>query len=818
MSHRLLAVALTAVLIVSAAAVLLSAASPAAPSAAPVGASAPAASTPAAGPYYELYNGYGEASDNQYYPGEVGWGTLTFYVYDADDHDVNVTITDPNATRDGVGSPAFSYEAVLNTTTHSFNSASVGVQYTFPDLPYGGTWVVNFSAPVVGYVTQNITLSVYYAAAASSVAYPQSILPGGSFSLFWWAYLESDGYTLYTHATNVSVDAVYRANGTTTNFFPTGIVQLPVGSWGEWNGTVPLNATANQDIEFSFWIVTVVNGVVAENESASTYVDVGHLVIDSYGLTFAPGVCLGVHDTGIAVGTTAGACIRAGAEYAGYFSPISGLPVTIGYWNGTQHVTPQGSPPTSATTNVNGTVEVTFNATAPFVNELTYPYYDAINWTVVVPGANSTVSHWTLWENYTWVIDPYADASGVVTVSFDHTQYYVGSTATISWSISSSDEAVTGPITASTWFVVSQRTDSFYASGTLASGAQSGTFTLPITSGMLFQTLYAVVFAANATDGFDGYATAAVIQPTLLVTPASGFYTAGSSPSVTATLSGNAAAPAGTTVTWQAYGEWSDSDAMIASGTAALGASFSIPIASSTPPTYVLVDAWAASGGSVLASNTTEMALETGYSVLLGVGTVSSYSDGSYQPGQTVTLDYQVVPIDGTALPQQFNFVLEAQGYPYYQDISGVASSGSIAFTIPSNAPAGTLTVTLAVQTSGLLAGACVPTSVCTGSTGMLINPHPSVLSLELGAGSGLTVGWLILLVIVILVAIVLYAALRRRGGSTASTGGTSTTTPMGPPAPAPSTPPATEWKEPAPSTPSSGDAPPPLPPPSNSS
>jgi hypothetical protein len=193
---------------------------------------------------------------------------------------------------------------------------------------------------------------------------------------------------------------------------------------------------------------------------------------------------------------------------------------------------------------------------------------------------------------------------------------------------------------------------------------------------------------------------------------------------------------------------------------------------------------------------------------------VSSYSDGSYQPGQTVTLNYQVVPIDGTALPQFFNFELTAPGFAYYNYIQNAAPTGTIGFTIPSNALAGNLVVNLHV-TGSLTAGSCVPTSNCTGTTGLFINPHPSVLSMELGAGSGVTVGWLILLILVLVVAIVLFLVLRRRGGPRGGTGSapTSVTEPMSPAAPAPSSPPASEWKAPDNPPASSGDSgQPPLP------
>jgi hypothetical protein len=828
MSTRALAVVLTLVMI-AAAFVALTPASGAAHS---LGGSAPAASpqvaggaTPDVGITFDLLNGYGEYAADTYYIGEIGWDTLNFEVHDALDSAVNLTITDPNATRDGVSSPAFSYHAVLNTTTHGFYSPMANVHYTFPDLPYGGTWVVNFSAPNAGYVTQNVSLQAYYLEVSTSVSYPASTLPGEPISVTWWAYYESNG-GLYSGATSVFIAGWYDANGTTENLFSGGMLQIPTGSWGQWNGTVPLNTSADSDLEFEVWAITTVGGVVAENESATTEIQVGALVLYEDGLTYFPVYCLDDFDDLLPNDATAAACVQVGSEYEDEeFTPIAGLPVTIAYWNGTAHVPPNGAAPTSATTNSAGVVTVTFNASSPpFLTEFQYPFYaNAVNFTVTVPGATASNEPWTIWDNITgWAISPFPLQSGVVNVVLDHTEYFSGATATATWSIASSASATTGPITPDSWYVWNwDDYNTIYATGTLGGTAQSGTFTFPITPAMVGQEIEVDVYAVNATEGFDSYTTAEVIAPTLLLTTDNGYYTSGSSVTTTASLAGDAAAPAGTSITWQAWGYWNEdtNDVLLASGSVANGGSFSFPIASSTPPVYVEIDAWASAGGQQIATTDTYLSLEIGYQVLLGVGTVSSYSDGSFQPGQTVSLTYQVIGIDGTPLPQVFDFYLYALGSPFQQEIQNVGPSGSVSFTIPSNAPAGTVIVEL--QVSGTLSGGeCLPEfddENCIGTTTLTVNPHPSVLSMELGAGSGLTVGWLILLVIVILVAIVLFVVLRRRGGSRMS-GGSNTATPMGPPAPAPSTPPATEWQQPGSSPPPSGDAQPPLPPPSGSS
>jgi hypothetical protein len=825
----MLAVALAVLMIAAAVVVLLPGPTAAGTAPHPAAPTAAARSSPAAAISYELYDGEGDYVNNTYYINELYWSTLTFYVYDALDHSVNVTITDPNASRDGVASPAYTFEAPINTSTDAYYSFAHGVSYTFPNLPNGGTWQVNFSAPLAGYVVQNITLEQYYVEVSASVSLPASVLPGQPFSVTWWAYLDSNGATPYAGATSVVLSAHYEGNGSYQNLLSGGSTQLPLGSWGTYSTKTPLNVTGDTEIKFFISVLTTVNGQIAENETVWISIPVGELYSppSGTGLTYLPpyepNVCSASRSTvDVPQGSTVAACFTVDSDYEDELSPAVGLPVTINYWNGTAHVPPSGGAPTTATTNASGGVEVLFSATSPpFVTYAQYPRYDAVNWSVTVPGANSSVTKWTLWENYSdWVLTPFTYNSGVVGLTLDHTQYYPGDTATGSWTISTTNKAVTGTITAESWAVYNDNDDNtVYATGTIGGTAQSGTFTFAITSAMVGQTLYALVVAGNTTTNFAGVALAYVVLPSLIVNPSSNYYTAGASDSVSALLNGPGGASAGTVLSWTAGGEWYYStDAGIASGTVSNGGSFNVPVPATNPPNEIVVNVWATNDGIVIASTSTTLTLETGYQVLLGVATVSSYSDGSFQPGQTVSLSYKVAPIDGTPLPQVFSFVLTAPSYTFQQNVNNVGPSGTIAFTIPSNAPAGQLVLDLRVASGALIAGPCVPAGACQGATSLLVNPNPSVLNLELGAGSGLTVGWLILLVLLIVVAIALFLVMRRRGGSARSSGGNAPmTTPLNPPAPAPSTPPASEWKE-SPPPGSSDSSPPPLPPPSGSS
>jgi hypothetical protein len=785
MSRGRLAVALTALLTV----VLLLSLVPAqahtasaSPAAAPVRA---AASHPSASITYTTLNGFGYA-ETVYFPGELGWGAFAFIVADTLDHAVNVTLTDPNAVKDGVATPAYHYEATLNTTTHTFNSYTAGVTYTFPDtLTYPGPWVVNFSAPNGGYVTTNVSILLYYVHTSTSAG-SSAMLPGQALSVFWWIYLDSNGVGLYTHATQVWMTATYTGNGTVQSLFPQGRIALTPASAGEgqWNGMIPLNTTPNTELTFDVYAITNVTSQVLENASEAAVVTVGHLVIRDYGITQAPPTCAFGNAYYFPTGSLLASCLLVESDYLGAYTPVSGLPVTVGYWNGTAHVTPTGAP-TALTTNTNGEVSFTFPATSPpFSQDYQYPGYDALNFTVKLPGASSLYV-WTVWLNATWTLEGGSNAAGIVHVTLDHTQYYQGATATATWSIATANLTKTGTISAVSYLVEGPN-GMIYQAAPLNHTATNGTFAIPITAAMVGHTITVYVYAENATRGFYGYASAAVISPLLLLSPAYAYYSAGTTMSVTATLNGGVNA----IISYQLWGYWQTSNSFLSNGTVANGTNIHVTIPATTPPLEIVVSAWATVQGQVVATATADLFLAQGYSILLGVTTPSSYSDGSYQPGQTITLSYQVVSVGGAALPQYVTFDLFALGYPQVYSIPNANLTGTLSFTIPSNAVQGTLVIELDAI-GAFSAGSCFPTGSCVGLATIPINPSPSALALELGGG--VTVGWLILLVLLIVVAVVLFVVFRRRGRrATPPSSGT-----LNPPAPAPSVPPAAEWQGP---------------------
>ncbi len=759
-------------------------------------AAAPAVASPSVSTLtYEVYDGYGSPSVT-FYPGQVRTGSLFFYVADSDtsDKNVNITLTDPNATRDGIPTPAFQYEATLNATTHSYDSYTASVGYAFPaSIPYSGGWNLNFSASATDYVDVTVFVYVYYVNLSTSVY--GSTLPGQPYQLFWNLTSESNDASFYTHATNAYVSGTYYGNGTGQPLFthPRDVPLTGVSTgYGVYSGVVPANATPGDDLEFTVWATAIIGGVQVENDSESLYIAVGTLDLEAAGLTEAPPFCDLYDEGGFGTGTTLAGCVEAGSLYRSHVTPIAGLPVTVGYWNGTASVTPTGAP-TSLTTNAYGEAVFTFVASSPpFVVSTRTTVFNAVNYSVHAPGADALGYHWTQYANLTWYLVPAAPQFAVVNVTLDRSQYFEGQTAHVSWSIHSSNANLTGPVDPVSWTV-------FTGTGTLnitpiGGTAQSGTFTVPVTSAMVSGGYFGVaVVAANVSASFSGTAFANVLGPELLLTSPSDYYTAGSTVSVTAVLLG---AP-GAVISYQAIGTWYDSSSgNLSVGTVTNGSAISVTIPSSDPPAYLYVTAWATLDGAAVAVTGLDLGLAFGYSVQLGVATPSSYSDGSYQPGQTISLSYAIVALDGAPEPAVVSFYLVTVGYPQAQEINNVGPSGTISYTIPSNAPRGSLLIAMEADTD--LQGECVPNNECEGLAVVPINPSPSVLSLELGAGSGVTVGWLIVLVLVLVVAAV-GAVLVLRGRARRGKGGN--------PGQGSSSPP--EWKpSTAPSTPSGGSPP----------
>jgi hypothetical protein len=187
-----------------------------------------------------------------------------------------------------------------------------------------------------------------------------------------------------------------------------------------------------------------------------------------------------------------------------------------------------------------------------------------------------------------------------------------------------------------------------------------------------------------------------------------------------------------------------------------------------TPTGYtVTVTAQTATGGLV-ANATIALSEANGITLAIWVSSASSYADGSYQPGQTVTVNYEFTAVGQAVLAKTYSItMIPATGFGNGRDsvlIQTASSSGSFQYKIPSDAKNGVLLVESSARIGG---PSCVSNCFTSTLFTIPINSSPAGLSYQIGAGSGLTVAWLILLILVILVAIGAIWLIRRSGHKT---------------------------------------------------
>jgi hypothetical protein len=778
--------------------------------------------------FYTSNGGCPECNVSYYSTGswyEYGSNVLYFAVRDTGgDKSVNFTVTDPNASRDGVSNPAFTYNAVLNNTTDEYFSASHGVSYTFPAaLKVGGGWNVTVSAPLGGTATYSIFVGTYYEEIYGSPEPGGIVLPGESVTTAYQAYSDTNGAP-DSQITNVSYYGVYEnSTGVTLNLFSSpknGIVtQSPPSGIGSYTWKVPANASFDTDIYLQVWVSIYVGGAQAENESYGVTYEVGEIYLEDFHMESNDGgICPTYSDDGFDSGSLVQACAVVGA-FGGedQFTPVSGLSVGITFWNGAATVTPAGFTSTTLVSNATGEVAFSFVAnSSQFSSYYMAPFYNSVNLTVTNPGANPvTAPESMLWYNATFYVYPSAASVGV-TVTLNQLSYFEGQAISATWSLSSTNSAETGAVAAVSWYLYG--TDyGFLAQGAITGTASTGTLTVSLPSGYVGEFTLEIV-AANATTAFYGEVDGYVSTPVLTLNPSSTTFSPGSTITIEAQAwgDGSLTSPA---ISYQIYAEFGNDytsygeGGVVGSGTVANGSSITINVPSSGAPSEYEVYAYlgSTSAGTVASANL-DLEQSWGYNVFLGVTTASSYSDGSYQPGQTVTISYSIVAYGNAPLPVLYTFTIGLEGTQVSNLISTTSTSGSFQLTIPSGWQTGVAILEMELVGTYLYGNSCYG-GYCEGMTAITINAHPAALSMEIGAGSGLTVGWLILLIIVLVLFVVLLVLILRKRKMPPSGGSPPVTTPMNPPAPAPSGPSAAAWQEPPPPA-SDGQPPMPSPPP----
>jgi hypothetical protein len=829
MSRRALILAVVVLLIASSVAVLGSSAAR--------GASAPAPSVPTGQVSHpsvssiQLRTGYGECpscnettyTTGPWYEGNAyyGYNILYFQVYDpAGDSKVTFTVTDFNATRDHVGNPAFSATVPINNTTDLYQSFAAGVSFTFPSsLTIGGGWNVSVSGALGGNASYPIYVETYFLSIDGSPSPGAFLLPGESVTTNYQALSDVNGAP-DTAITNVSFYGYYYgANDTFVNLWPgNGIVTQPIAALGGYTWTVPANATFDTYIYIYVWVSIYVGGHQAENESYDVDYGVGTLAIEGVSMEANSGsLCPGGTQYYYPTGSLIQVCAVVGA-FGGedQFWGVPNLPVTVSFWNGATHVTPPGNTPTSFTTNATGYVTFSFWANIPQFSTWYQPsFYNSVNLTATDPAAKPSPPNtdYVAYANTTFAMEA-SDQSAGVSVALNQLSYYPGQAITATWSTDPTNTTV-GTVTAEFW-VLENPSGDVLGQGTIGSTANTGMVTVKLPTGYL-GTFWLYVYAANATAEFQGDTAGVVVAPYLILNPSSTTFSPGSTVTLQAQAWGDASL-ASPVIDYQVYASYGlgghtyGGYGLVSSGTVGNGSSFSIAVPSTGAPDEYQIYAYLTGGTGTVASAELNLYQSWGYNVFIGVTTLSNYADGSYQPGQSLTVSYQIAPYGNAPLPVFYTFEVFLGGTQISSLISTPDTSGTVQVTIPSGWQTGFAILEVELEGTYLSGNSCGG-GFCYGETGITINAHPSFLSENIGAGSGLTVGWLILLIIIIVVLVVLVLMIRRKGRGAPPSGGAPVTEPMNPPAPAPSGPGAAAWQEPPPaSPPPASDEQPPMP------
>ncbi len=592
----------------------------------------------------------------------------------------------------------------------------------------------------------------------------EPVLPGYQDTLYY-DVLNDTNRALVTTLSSVEIVGTYYNNAHTLLNLPGTPYAASAAAFGNWTFQVPANASPDFDYEPAI-TVWANSSSLAMNVSSTFDLEIGTLHI------FDLDVCDVITGCGaLTTGNPATVSLYAEAEdQFGDTAPVAGETVKVSFYStGSSPVTVPGVP-TTLTTNGAGHAELTFTPSStifnvPGPNHVEVAVTDAVNTSL------------TVYENSSW--DLYNPAGTTYyTFNLNEATYYSGETVTAAWQFEGTNSTV-GTITVALYVAYDTATDNILSTGTVDSTAATGSFSFALPSGW-YGEMEVEALAHNATTYWILEAGAEVDQAIFAAVPSEFYFNPGDTVVVNITAEG----PAVSGATISAFVQATDSGQTLFNGTVT-GLSFSFKIPSIAPADQYRIVAWASTSGGTVAQDTEEIYEAAGYNLWAGVTTVSSYSDGSFAAGQVIQIGYKLTAYGGDVLPRALelyifpgtcSYLSCATDTPSLKIWAETSASGSVSFTIPANTANGFQFYTVYAEFS---------TGTAAGSVTINVNSSPSALNYELGAGSGLTVGWLILLILLIIVAIVLFMLGRR----------SKPTMVMTPAASAPASSPP-EWKE----------------------
>ncbi|MCI4334714.1 MAG: hypothetical protein L3K04_03695 [Thermoplasmata archaeon] len=670
-------------------------------------------------------------------------GQIYYHAYDGTGDTVaTVEINDKNATRDGLTNPVAKFVANFTLFTDNYSS-DWNIFYALPlNLPQGGIWNITLAGTLAGFLYQNFTVQTFY---TEMGPYQEAYLPGQSAQVLSTVTRTTNGAP-FTPTTIVVTGTYELANFTFKSLFGSTPLTLTPSGFETFTVSIPRLAAPGTSVLLRGWAnLTGTGGTESHTSSATLYVG---------NLSTALSLTLGNGGTSVAVlpaNTPAILTVAVTIITGFYTGPGANISVALALHGPHGMVTSlPGNPPLHLITNSQGDASILFtSSTSTFTPQMPYVFWENSTQTNG-PGAslNNTLSFSVL---------PYENSTEGLQVWFGQQQYYGGDTATVNWQLGNGTGGAPAGWTVDDWEAVEP--DASYAgwlTGTINSGAGSSSFTLPMPTGYA-GLIELIVFAHNATQRIDGVGYADVTTPSILLTPSEYVYQPGDTLHVAVGTQGSALSSA---TLWGTVA--SSSGVTLWSGVVTGGSiSFNVPVVNT--PSYVRVNVTAQSPTSgLLASGEVTIDEGNGYVLHASISTKSNYVDGSYQPGQTITIQYTIVPVSNAPAPGVISLYFETDQYVANQGSSftqTTATSGSVSFKIPSSWGTGDQYVDLYAEFQHC------PTGGCSAYDELVVpvEASPSVLTNELGAGSGLTVGWVIQLVLIVVVALVLFLLIRRR-------------------------------------------------------
>ncbi|MCI4366299.1 MAG: hypothetical protein L3K08_00960, partial [Thermoplasmata archaeon] len=432
----------------------------------------------------------------------------------------NVTITDQNASRDGVPTPAKVFEIVFRggTTNDSRGTANY---YQIPlNLNYTGEWniTLNTSGTSVTSTFLVEAFAVYFTTDRSGY------LPGHSGTIYWLVERDANGAP-FTDYTSLQIAGSYRNNTSVVSALSFPSHTLTVAANGTIPFTVPADAQTGYSVNIVMWANQTKVGTKTNWSSSHTY-DPQVDAINNLNLAFINcGVC-GTFRTGTPVEVSIDVQLT-GSGIA------DGLLATVTFYSGTQAVTAPSGTPTSLTTNGSGRAALVF---VPMQPAFSTTHNNSVSVTLTDPkdpGVKVT--------NFIDFDLTNVSASARVQVTLNQATYYSGDTVTATWVVGGIN--ATAPVG---WKIsevyaegYSNGRYSLFEYGTVNTTATTGTFTFQVPADFQGE-LYVYAVIANATQETENGVAAVILPPTIFVNPSEAIYQAGDSISVSVTTEGQA--------------------------------------------------------------------------------------------------------------------------------------------------------------------------------------------------------------------------------------------------------------------------------------